>query len=146
MSEERFAAAAPLPSRIHRRHDLSIDLWWSWDERARDVFRRLDYGLWRQTAHNPVKMLQQITAERLRQAADDPRFLQAYDEAITGRDEERKLVHPWWSENGSTINGGTIAYFSAEFALHQSLPIYAGGLGVLAGDHCKEASTPRPPA
>jgi starch phosphorylase len=140
MSEERFAAAAPLPSRIHRLHELSIDLWWSWDARARDVFRRLDYGLWRQTAHNPVKILQQITAERLRQAADDPRFLQAYDEAITGRDEERKLVHPWWSENGNTLNHGTIAYFSAEFALHQSLPIYAGGLGVLAGDHCKEAS------
>ena len=140
MSEERFAAAAPLPSRIHRLHELSIDLWWSWDARARDVFRRLDYGLWRQSAHNPVKMLQQITAERLRQAADDPRFLQAYDEAMTGRDAERKLVHPWWSENGNTLNSGTIAYFSAEFALHQSLPIYAGGLGVLAGDHCKEAS------
>jgi starch phosphorylase len=140
MSEERFAAAAPLPSRIHRLHELSIDLWWSWDTRAREAFRRLDYGLWRHTAHNPVKMLQQITAERLREAANDPRFLQSYDEAIIGRDEERRLVHPWWTDNGSTVNKGTIAYFSAEFALHQSLPIYAGGLGVLAGDHCKEAS------
>jgi glycogen phosphorylase len=140
MSEERFAAAAAPPSRIHRLHELSIDLWWSWDARARDLFRRLDYGLWRHTAHNPVKMLQQITPERLRQAAGDPQFLQAYDEAITGRDEERKLVHPWWNDNGSALETGTIAYFSAEFALHQSLPIYAGGLGVLAGDHCKEAS------
>ena len=69
MSEERFAAAAAPPSRIHRLHELSIDLWWSWDARARDLFRRLDYGLWRHTAHNPVKMLQQITPERLRQAA-----------------------------------------------------------------------------
>lgn len=140
MSEERFASAAPLPSRIHRLHELSLDLWWSWDNRARDVFRRLDYALWRRSAHNPVKLLQQISAARLRQVAEDPRFLQLYDEAITGRDEERRLVHPWWSTNGEVINGGTIAYFSAEFALHQSLPIYAGGLGVLAGDHCKEAS------
>jgi starch phosphorylase len=140
MSEERFASAAPLPSRIHRLHDLSLDLWWSWDARARDVFRRLDYPLWRRTLHNPVKMLQQISEERLRQAADDPRFLQAYDEAIGGRDEERRLEHPWWSAHGHVLNGGTIAYFSAEFALHGSLPIYAGGLGVLAGDHCKEAS------
>jgi len=108
--------------------------------RAREVFRRLDYALWRRSAHNPVKMLQQITAARLRQAAEDPRFLQLYDEAISGRDEERRLVHPWWSTHGAAINGGTVAYFSAEFALHQSLPIYAGGLGVLAGDHCKEAS------
>ncbi len=140
MSEERFNAAASLPTRIHRLHELSLDLWWSWDGRARDVFRRLDYDLWRRTAHNPVKMLQQISAERLKAAAGDPAFVQAYDEAIGGRDEERSLVHPWWREHGGVMNGGTIAYFSAEFALHQSLPIYAGGLGVLAGDHCKEAS------
>jgi starch phosphorylase len=140
MSEERFVAAAPLPSRIHRLHELSVDLWWSWDARAREVFRRLDYRLWRHTAHNPVKMLQQITVERLAQAEEDALFLEAYDAALAGRDEERRRVHPWWHENGATINGGTIAYFSAEFALHQSLPIYAGGLGVLAGDHCKEAS------
>ncbi len=140
MSEERFAYAAVLPDRIHRLHELAVDLWWSWDVRARDVFRQLDYALWRRSAHNPVKMLQQISADRLRAAAADPLFLQAYDEAITGRDEERRLVHPWWQEHGSALNGGSVAYFSAEFALHQSLPIYAGGLGVLAGDHCKEAS------
>ncbi|MGE0462700.1 MAG: alpha-glucan family phosphorylase [Vicinamibacterales bacterium] len=140
MSEERFASAAPLPSRIHRLHELSLDLWWSWDARARDVFRRLDYPLWRRTLHNPVKMLQQIPEQRLREAAADPRFLQAYDEAIGGRDEERRIEHPWWSANGQVLGGGTVAYFSAEFALHGSLPIYAGGLGVLAGDHCKEAS------
>ncbi len=140
MPEERFATAAPVPDRIHRLHELSLDLWWSWDERARDVFRRLDHRLWRRTAHNPVKMLQSIAADRLEAAAEDPEFLQAYDSAIVGRDQERRLVHPWWAEHGSRLNGGTIAYFSAEFALHQSLPIYAGGLGVLAGDHCKEAS------
>ncbi|MEZ5283387.1 MAG: alpha-glucan family phosphorylase [Vicinamibacterales bacterium] len=140
MSEERFESAAPLPSRIHRLHELAIDLWWSWDNRAREVFRRLDYPLWRRNAHNPVKMLQQVTEARLRQAAEDPSFLSLYDEAMAGRDEERRLEHPWWKAHGEVLNGGTIAYFSAEFALHQSLPIYAGGLGVLAGDHCKEAS------
>jgi starch phosphorylase len=140
MSEERFDNAAPLPGRIHRLHELAVDLWWSWDLGARDVFRRLDRPLWRRTHHNPVKMLQRITAERLRQVAADPRFLQVYDDATARRDEARGQVHPWWGEHGHAVNGGTIAYFSAEFALHQSLPIYAGGLGVLAGDHCKEAS------
>ncbi len=140
MSEERFATAAPLPDHLHRLHELALDLWWSWDDRARQVFRRLDYTLWRATAHNPVRMLQQITPERLANAAADPEFLKAYDEAIFGLDQARTVAHPWWRERASMLGGGTIAYFSAEFALHQSLPIYAGGLGVLAGDHCKEAA------
>jgi starch phosphorylase len=140
MSEERFLDAAPLPDRLHRLHELALDLWWSWDLRAREVFRRLDYPLWRATAHNPVRMLQEIAPQRLHAAAEDQAVIEAYDEAIRGRDEERRLVHPWWKEHGAAFNGGTIAYFSAEFALHQSLPIYAGGLGVLAGDHCKEAN------
>jgi starch phosphorylase len=140
MSEERFASAAQLPGRIHRLHELAVDLWWSWDLTAREVFRRLDYPLWRRTDHNPVRMLQQITPERLEQATADPRFLQAYDAAVARREQAKGFVHPWWRDHGHAVNGGTIAYFSAEFALHQSLPIYAGGLGVLAGDHCKEAS------
>src|SRR5688572_23931760 len=140
MSEERFATAAPLPDHLHRLHELALDLWWSWDDRARQVFRRLDYTLWRATAHNPVRMLQQITPERLANAAADPEFLRAYDEAIFGLDQARTVAHPWWREKQAMLGGGSIAYFSAEFALHQSLPIYAGGLGVLAGDHCKEAA------
>ena len=140
MSEERFASAAPLPDRLHRLHELAVDLWWSWDDRARQIFRRLDYSLWRATSHNPVQMLQTVTAERLAAVAADPQFVQAYDEAVFGLDQARTVAHPWWREHASMLNGGSIAYFSAEFALHQSLPIYAGGLGVLAGDHCKEAA------
>ncbi len=140
MSEERFSTAAPLPDRIHRLHELALDLWWSWDSRARDVFRHLDYQLWRATAHNPVRMLQVITPERLMAAAADPEFAGLYDQAVFGLDDARTRMHPWWREHAAAINGGSVAYFSAEFALHQSLPIYAGGLGVLAGDHCKEAS------
>ena len=140
MSEERFSNASPLPPRLHRLHELAVDLWWSWDDRARQVFRQLDYPLWRATAHNPVQILQRITVERLAAAAADPEFIKAYDEAIFGLDQARTIAHPWWREKASMLAGGSIAYFSAEFALHQSLPIYAGGLGVLAGDHCKEAA------
>jgi starch phosphorylase len=85
-------------------------------------------------------MLQRITPERLNSLAADPEFLAAYDEAIFGLDQARAVAHPWWREKQSMLGTGSIAYFSAEFALHQSLPIYAGGLGVLAGDHCKEAA------
>ena len=137
---ERFALAAPVPSRIHRLAELSLDLWWSWTPAARQVFRRLDYPLWRQSAHNPVRMLLTISEERLQAAAADPDFLAVYDAAVAGLDQARSSKGTWWTSQGPPLNGKVIAYFSAEFALHQSLPIYAGGLGVLAGDHCKEAS------
>src|SRR5215218_9030762 len=110
MPEERFATAAPLPNRLHRLHELAIDLWWSWDDRARQVFRQLDYQSWRGTAHNPVQMLQRITAERLASAAADPDFLKAYDEAIFGLDQARTVAHPWWREHAPMLGNGCIAY------------------------------------
>jgi glycogen phosphorylase len=141
MSEERFAAAAPLPDRVSRLDELACDLWWSWHYQARDVFRYLDYPLWRLTAHNPVRMLRIIPRERLEQASKDPAFLRLYDNALALRAEAYSNRNPWWRQTvGEAAEKSTIAYFSAEFALHQSLPIYAGGLGVLAGDTCKEAN------
>ena len=129
-----------LPERISRLTDLAHDLWWSWTPVARNVFRNLDYPLWRQTAHNPVKILQLIPPETLRLKMGDPSWLKEYDEALRGLDAARAAHNTWTESHCPEIGGRSIAYFSAEFALHQSLPIYAGGLGVLAGDHCKEAS------
>src|SRR5947207_4077011 len=135
----RYTGRSPLPERIGRLEELAIDLWWSWNPEARSVFRHLDYGLWRRTAHNPVRMLWAIPSEKLEAAARDAGFLRPYDSAIAGLEAARAARNTWWSHRFPHATGQTIAYFSAEFALHQSLPIYAGGLGVLAGDHCKEA-------
>src|SRR4051812_45972276 len=129
-----------MPERLARLEDLAGDLWWSWHAEPRAVFRRLDYGLWRATAHNPERMLRLIGADKLQRAAGDPAFLETYDRAIAALDAARAAHNTWWTNAMQHVGGQTIAYFSAEFALHQSLPIYAGGLGVLAGDHCKEAS------
>jgi starch phosphorylase len=137
---ETFRDLRSLPARIDRLTDLAMDLWWTWNFQARNVFRRLDYPLWRATAHNPVQMLRALPPERLDQAARDPVFLTLYDEAIAGLDRARAAAGTWWLQRQPDMGKRCIAYFSAEFALHQSLPIYAGGLGVLAGDHCKEAS------
>ena len=134
----RYASLPPRPPRIGRINELAVDLWWSWNE-ARAVFRRLDYGVWRATAHNPVRMLWTIPPERFETAAADPDFLVLYDRAVAALDAARAGHHTWWTKTEPPADGRVIAYFSAEFALHQSLPIYAGGLGVLAGDHCKEA-------
>jgi starch phosphorylase len=135
----RYAALTPLPDRLKRLNELATDLWWSWHKDARMVFRRLDYALWRSTAHNPVRMLWAVPHERLEAAARDDNFVLLYDRAVAGLDDARAAHRTWWSSRLPQLAGQTIAYFSAEFALHQSLPIYAGGLGVLAGDHCKES-------
>src|SRR5579872_2249501 len=135
---KRYASLPPRPARIARIDELAVDLWWSWNE-ARLVFRYLDYGLWRATAHNPVRMLWTIPPAKLEAAAADAEFVWLYDRALEALDAARSARHTWWANNHPHLTGQSIAYFSAEFALHQSLPIYAGGLGVLAGDHCKEA-------
>ncbi len=136
----RYVELPPLPERINRLDQLAADLWWSWNTEGRAVFRRLDYPLWRETAHNPVRMLWVVAREKLDAAARDQRFLSLYDRALDSLDAARAARDTWWMSRHPHVAGQSIAYFSAEFALHQSLPIYAGGLGVLAGDHCKEAS------
>ncbi|MSO55677.1 MAG: alpha-glucan family phosphorylase [Acidobacteria bacterium] len=130
----------PLPARIRRLADLAANLWWSWHDAPRKVFRDLDYQLWRATAHNPVHMLWLVSPERLEQVARDPEFLRTYDAAVAGLDAACEAKTGWMARRVPDGQNETIAYFSAEFAIHQSLPIYAGGLGVLAGDHCKQAS------
>jgi glycogen phosphorylase len=136
----RYAGLPPLPERINRLDELAGNLWWSWQYTPRQIFRMLDYTLWRSTAHNPVRMLWLISRERLEQVSRDPEFLKLYDSALDGLDSAYSSTDTWMSRNYPDLQSATIAYFSAEFAIHQSLPIYAGGLGVLAGDHCKQAS------
>ncbi|MBS1819920.1 MAG: alpha-glucan family phosphorylase [Acidobacteria bacterium] len=137
---KRYETLPPLPERINKLDQLAVDLWWSWNAEGREVFRQLDYRLWRETAHNPVRMLWIIPREKLEAAAKDPVFVAKYDRALASLDDARSAHNTWWANRYPNLHGRSIAYFSAEFALHQSLPIYAGGLGVLAGDHCKEAS------
>ncbi len=129
-----------LPDRINRLGELASDLWWSWTPDARHLFRTLDYTLWRATAHNPVKMLRTVSQDAVDRVAVDAGWLDRYDRALAGLDAARTAEHTWCDREHPDVASASVAYFSAEFALHQSLPIYAGGLGVLAGDHCKESS------
>ena len=135
-SERHFSN---VPERLARLGDLAVDLSWTWNDDARSFFRALDYPAWRSSMHNPVRMLTQLPASRFAQIVRSPHLLDLYDRAVASLDRARTAADTYWSKVDAGVQR-PIAYFSAEFALHQSLPIYAGGLGVLAGDHCKEAS------
>ena len=130
----------PLPSRIERLHEISRNLWWTWQPNARNLFSHLDKGLWIECNHNPVKLMQRLSEERLREVAEDPIFLRYYDGLVAVLDNTLTRQTTWFARRHPEHLHQTIAYFSAEFGLHISLPIYSGGLGVLAGDHCKESS------
>jgi starch phosphorylase len=129
-----------LPSALGRLRDLADNLWWSWKPEARRLFETIDPTLWRLTNHNPVKLLQELKPERLSTLAADPAFLRQYAAVIKAFDQYLAAKNTWVATQHPAMAGSVIAYFSAEFGLHNSLPIYSGGLGVLAGDHCKEAS------
>ena len=129
-----------LPKRIDRLNELATNLWWSWHDEARELFRVLDHSLWRLSEHNPVKVLHDVSPENLRRASEDPAFVSLYDAVMTAFDKEMPASASWFGRRKPGMMVGPIAFFSPEFALHGSLPIYAGGLGVLAGDMCKEAN------
>jgi len=133
-------AIQTLPERIGRLGELAYNLWWSWQPRAREVFRALDYPMWKTSGHNPVKQLREISPDRLQASSTDARFLALYDLAMAGFDDDMSSGSSWFADKYPNLLSGPVAYFSAEFAIHNSLPIYAGGLGILAGDTCKEAS------
>jgi starch phosphorylase len=128
-----------LPERISGLGLLAYNLWWTWNASARDLFRILDLQTWRESAHNPVKMLTVWPSESLESAARDPVYLMHYDAVMDQFKEKTDTRSGWFTaEYGKTDL--TLAYFSAEYGLHTSLPVYAGGLGILAGDYLKQCS------
>src|SRR6184192_1494082 len=133
-----FNVIPTLPAALEPLREMVFNLWWTWEPSARRLFRHLDPELWNRTNHNPVRMLQLSRQARLVEVAQDKNFLR-----------ELKEVHDAYRNYlarkdtyGKTSNRfeKPIAYFSAEFGFHESIPNYSGGLGILAGDHCKSAS------
>ena len=129
-----------LPTRIEGLGDLALNLWWRWDRNARTLFQVVDPPLWSLTRHNPVSMLKQVDPARLAALAEDEEFLAAYDVVMKDFRYAAEKGGEWFRTNFPEAGSNPVAYFCAEFGLHNSIPIYSGGLGVLAGDHCKSAS------
>ena len=130
-----------LPQKISRLEELAYNLWWSWETEAQALFAQIDADLWQATNHNPVKFLRNADQEKLDAVAADKEFLAAYKSVLAAFDEYMNpATATWFNQNHKEKSDEVIAYFSAEFGLHEALPIYSGGLGVLSGDHCKAAS------
>jgi starch phosphorylase len=130
----------PIPSRVGRLAELAYNLWWSWNPEAQDLMCAIDAPLWEEVYHNPVQFLREVRQATLEQAASSPEFLRQYHRVLADFDAYMTGAGAWFGRNYPGKSNGPIAYFSAEFGLHEALPIYSGGLGILSGDHCKQAS------
>ncbi len=137
---QTYNVTPTLPDSLEPLREMSFNLWWTWEPSARRLFRHLDPELWDRTNHNPVRMLQLSRQARLEEVAQDKTFLrelkgvyEAFEKYLARKDTYGK------TGEGSALRK-PVAYFSAEFGFHESVPNYSGGLGILSGDHCKSAS------
>jgi starch phosphorylase len=128
-----------IPKRLERLEELANNLWYSWNRPTRSLFAKLNPALWDAVGHCPKAMLKRIDEQRLIDAAADPAFLDSLTRVLSAFDAYH-AEPPFKSNSGGFKPEDLVAYFCAEFGLHESLPMYSGGLGILAGDHCKAAS------
>ena len=119
---------------------LAHNLWWSWDPSASNLFREIDPALWLEVSHNPIALLDRIPAEELEERCTQLGLDSRINHVYRAMREYLRASDTWADRHAGVLGARPVAYFSAEFGLHESLPIYSGGLGVLAGDHIKSAS------
>lgn len=129
-----------LPPQLDCLKELAYNLRWTWDHETIQLFKRLDHDLWESTGHNPTLMLGTISQSRLDEAAKDEGFLAHLDRICQRHYEYLKNQGTWYKKQQRQNSKDVIAYFSAEFGITECIPIYSGGLGILAGDHVKAAS------
>ncbi len=129
-----------MPRRLSRLHELAYNLWWTWNPDAERLFKLVDSALWEHVYHNPIRFLSEIERSQINAVAYDRYFLELFDRVMRSFDRYMEAEKTWFSESYPDLNSKLIAYFSMEYGLHESMSIYAGGLGVLSGDHLKEAS------
>ena len=129
-----------LPKRIGKLSEIANNLWWSWNTEFLRLFKMIDRDLWETCEKNPVKFLKQVSQDRLETVATNQEFLKEYDRLTKEFDDYVTSKNTWFSNKYPENKKDLIAYFSAEYGLDQTIPIYSGGLGILSGDHLKSAS------
>ena len=129
-----------LPKRIAKLYEISYNLWWSWNTEFLKLFKILDIDLWEQVGKNPVKFLRMVSQEKLEEASKSAEFLKEYDKVVKDFDDYMESKDTWFKKKFPDNSKDLIAYFSAEYGLDETIPIYSGGLGILSGDHMKSSS------
>ena len=129
-----------LPKNINRLQEIANNLWWSWNTEFLRLFKRIDNDLWETVDKNPVKFLKRVSQERIEMASKDEKFLKEYSKVVKNFDDYMSSKDTWFNKKYPNSRNDLIAYFSAEYGLDQTIPIYSGGLGILSGDHLKSAS------
>ena len=136
----RITVNPQLPKRIEKLSEISNNLWWSWNTEFLRLFQRIDGDLWENSNKNPIKFLKHVSQERLENVAKDVNFLKEYDKIVEDFEGYMNSKSTWFTKKYPEEKDDLIAYFSAEYGLDQTIPIYSGGLGILSGDHLKSAS------
>ena len=136
----RITVNPQLPKRIEKLSEIANNLWWSWNTEFLRLFQRIDGDLWENSNKNPIKFLKHVSQERLENVAKDVNFLKEYDKIVEDFDGYMNSKNTWFTKKYPEEKDDLIAYFSAEYGLDQTIPIYSGGLGILSGDHLKSAS------
>lgn len=134
-----YVVVPKLPPELERLRALAYNVWWCWEPEAIELFVRIERGLWEKTNQNPVQVLGQVSQLRLEALAKDDSFL-AHLERVHEKFVDYMTNNSWWEKNGKAPENFRVAYLSLEFGLQESISIYSGGLGLLAGDHLKSAS------
>ncbi len=136
----RITVKTMIPERLSRLSDIAYNFWWTWNAQAADLFKSIDARLWYRLGANPTAFLHRVSVKKLAQKLNNPEFINNYDQVVKEFDEYMNRTDTWFNTTYPEYGDKMVAYFSAEFGLNESLPIYSGGLGVLSGDHCKSAS------
>ena len=129
-----------LPKNINRLQEVANNLWWSWNSEFLRLFKDIDSDLWETVDKNPVKFLKRVSQERIERASNDDKFVKEYNKVVKNFDDYMTSKDTWFNKKYPDNKNDLIAYFSAEYGLDETIPIYSGGLGILSGDHLKSAS------
>lgn len=139
LNAKSFVVIPNLPEVLSPLMTIANNMWWCWSSDAVELFRRLDRDMWEETYHSPKAMLGMVSQKRLEELAEDDSFV-SHMERVKNDLDKYMTMNTWFHDSCSDYGDMKFAYFSTEFALHESIPIYSGGLGVLSGDHLKSAS------
>ena len=129
-----------LPKSINRLDEIANNLWWSWNSEYLRLLKKIDRDLWETVEKNPVKFLKRVSQERLEMSAKDSSFVKEYEKVLKNYEDYMSSKDTWFSKKYPENKNDLIAYFSAEYGLDETIPIYSGRLGILSGDHLKSAS------